>query len=229
MRYRRIAAALAAAVLCTGLCSCSGTNKDEPSAASEIVVNADGVGDLIEPPEDDPEYNLGTYRYSASGVKLYYEEENYPTDLLLFIEKLFSTYPARDYDTYRSCIHPTYVESMEEYLPKEFDYDLNTSFTNRCDTLNVQMGGSYRITRIRATVPMDGDFSDAFFDQLTPICGEGYGAKIREDSDKVYCVQLDIMVQTDEEGAGEQIFFNNSDKGMGIVIVRKDGQYYAFC
>ena len=224
MRYRRLAAALAAAVCCAGLCSCSSV-KTEPES-SAIIIHEDGAGDLMQPAEDDPEYNLGAYRCSASGVKLYYNEEEYPTALLLYLEKLFSSYPAKDYDTYLTCIHPTYVEAMEEYLPKEFEYDLKTSFTNRCDSLDEQMGGSYSLTRIKAEIPTE-DFRDEFFSQLAPICGDDYGKKIREDSDNVYCIQLYVMVTGAEES--EQLFFKNTENGMGIVVVEKDGQYYAFC
>ena len=223
MIYRRLTAALTAAVCCAGLWSCGAKTGTE---SSSMVILEDGAGELVQPAEDDPEYALGAYRCSPSGVKLYFNEEEYPASLLLYLEKLFGTYPARDYDTYLTCIHPTYIESMEEYLPKEFDYDLKTSFTNRCDSLDEQMGGSYSLTRVKADVPEE-DFSDDFFEQISHICGEDYGKKIKEDSDNVYCIQLYVMVTGSAEG--EQLFFKNTENGMGIVVVEKDGQYYAFC
>ena len=223
MRFRRCAAALTAVLCCMSVWSCS-SKAETPSSA---VIHEDGAGDVIEPAEDDPEYNLGSYRISAGGVKLYYEEENYPTALLLYLEKLFGTYAARDYDTYRSCIWPGYVEAMEEYLPKEFDYDLATSFNNRCDSLEVDMGGSYKLTRIKAEVPEE-NFSDAFFTQLAPICGDDFGEKVKGEADNIYCVQLYIMVKN-ETDTDDQLFFKNTENGMGIVVVEKDGKYYAFC
>ena len=223
MKYRRLAAALTAALCCAGLFGCSSTKAD----TSSVVIHEDGAGDLVEPAEDDPEYSLGSYRCSAGGVKLYYDEETYPTSLMLYFEKLFGTYADRDYDTYRSCIWPAYVEAMDEYLPKEFDYDLTTSFEQRCDTLQVEMGGSYRLTRIKADVPEE-DFSDEFFSQLSPICGDDFGEKVKEEADNLYCVQLYIMVMN-ETDTTDQLFFKNTEKGMGIVVAEKDGQYYAFC
>lgn len=227
MKYSRLAALMTAALCCLSLSGCGKNNKSAASSFDPASVGESGVGEVIVPPTEDEEASLGSYRYSSGGLKLYYSEEEYPTELILALEKLFSTYADRDFDTYTDCLYPSYAESMETFLQKDYQYDLNTSFTKRCDSLEEDMGGKYKLTRIKVEVP-DEDYTEDFFNQLDDICGEDYKNKVTDEVDKLYNIRLFIMVQT-EGSDTEQLFFKDTENGMGMVVAEKDGKYYAFC
>ena len=76
-------------LLCCLFTACSDNDKSE----SEIPSVAEGeAGEVITPDEDDDEYGLGEYRYSSGGTKLYYDENEYSTELMLTLEKYFKSF-----------------------------------------------------------------------------------------------------------------------------------------
>ena len=47
--------------------------------------------DIIVPDEGAEDSGLGTYRVSSSGIKLYYDETVFPEELMLTLEKYFTS------------------------------------------------------------------------------------------------------------------------------------------
>ena len=115
MTIRKMIAAAAAAVCCVSCVSCVKSGV-ESSSQSQVSVGGDGVGELITPPTDSQEAELGQYRMSAGGVKLYYDDTQIPAQVMLALEKYFTSFAERDYEAYKECVFPGYVDSMEEYL-----------------------------------------------------------------------------------------------------------------
>ena len=105
--------------------------------------------DIISPEEGAEDSGLGTYRVSSSGVKLYYDETVFPAELMLTLEKYFTSFPSADYATYSRCVFPSYITEMESFLKNNYNYDLKTSFSKQCSSLADKMKGDYRITRIK--------------------------------------------------------------------------------
>ena len=85
-------------LLCCLFTACSDNDKSE-SISSEIPSVAEGeAGELITPDEDSDEYSLGEYRYSSDGTKLYYNESEYSTELILTLEKYFKSFEENNYE-----------------------------------------------------------------------------------------------------------------------------------
>ena len=82
MRYKQLLAAASAAIFLLACASCGNDTTltvDESSSVSSSGVSSGDteptVGEVIQPKEDSAEYDLGTYRLSSTGVKLYYDED----------------------------------------------------------------------------------------------------------------------------------------------------------
>ena len=240
MRSKRYIAALSA-VLC--LCAAVSCGKSEdssivsgstkPVASEESVTeksnndasdgknNSSGtLGEKITPDEDNAEYDLGEYYVSDGGVKLYFDTEEFPEELALFMEKYFDTYVNRNFEEYRQCIYPSYVDEMYTFLQKDFNYGLDTSFSNHCDTLEAQMGGEYTITRIKLET-YDGDVTK-FFEYPSSCFGKDYYAEIKDEVDKFYDMLFFVMAK-DSDGK-EDLLVSECE----IVIAEKDGRFYTF-
>lgn len=242
--------AAAAAVMCLLACASCG-KKDEnvsisvdenQSGSSAEKIEEGSVGELITPEEGSEEYDLGSYRKSSSGVKLYYEDE-IPTELVLALEKYFTCFQDRDFDTYRSVLYPDYAARYSEYLEREYEYDLATSFELNCKGLRKNMvyeitgeyesedpeyTGDFTITRIRVEPPeltedetLD-DLKTEFFGYLDEIFDMDYYSYVSEDSDAVDYVTFYIIAEGEDEEEHRII------SGFDIVFAEKDGNYYTF-
>ena len=184
-------------------------------------------GDIIEPEEGSEEAELGSYRISDRGTKLYFEESEYPKELILTLDKYFSAYPAADYTTYTSCVFPSYIDEMEKFLEKEYEYDLKTSFAQQCSKLADQMCGDYKITRIKIEpaeeYEEDGKNNiDYYLSTLDETFGEGYGDSVKADSDDIINASFYVM---GEDAYGKEIMLVS---GYEIFFAVKDGHYYTF-
>lgn len=126
MRKNKILSVLLSAVLCLGCFAGCGKEKND-SSSTDKKENANSsstlekeetseIGELITPDKDSEEYDLGSYRISENGVKLYYEDSEYPTELVSTLEKYFTSFETGDYESYKECIFPSYIETMEKYL-----------------------------------------------------------------------------------------------------------------
>lgn len=198
--------------------------KDAPVAETQSELGS--VGEITEPEAGSEEAELGNYRLSDSGVKLYYDENEYPTELMLTLERYFTSFPAADYTTYTSCIFPSYIEKMEKFLSDEYDYDLKTSFSKQCSGLAEQMKGDYKITRIKiepAEQHEEGkDNVDSYLSTLDDIFGSGYSESVKSDSDDL--IDACFYVMGEDSNGKESMLVS----GYEIIFAVKDGKYYTF-
>lgn len=237
MRKNRISAVLLSAVLCFGCFSACGkekngsssTDKKESSGSSSVSDKEEtsaGNGELITPDEDSEEYDLGSYRISENGVKLYYEDTDYPPELISTLEKYFTSFETGDFDSYKECVFPSYIETMEKYLQENYQYGLDKSFQTQCDNLNTNMGGSFEITRIKVEKPVEVESEevgiDEFLDNLDKFFGQDYKESVKNDCDSLRYMTFSVMAK-DAEGA-ESLLVSE----FYILFAEKDGKYYTF-
>ena len=238
MRFKRYIAVFGALLCLCGAVSCGGKSSSssggaaadnadttENTAASvgsaeESTSSAD-LGEKITPDEDDEEYQLGDYYVSPKGTKLYFNTEEFPAELALFMEKYFTSYNNNDFDSYTSCLYPTYIDEMNKFLKKEYDYDLVTSFNNQCESLRSKMGGDYEITRIKIE-PYDGDVTK-FFEYPSSCFEKDYYSEIKDDVDQFYDMLFFVMAKG-SEGGEEDLLISEYE----IVFAEKDGRFYTF-
>lgn len=247
MKLTRLAAAAAMCLLACASCGKKDKNVsisvDENQSGSSAENIAEGsVGELITPEEGSAEYDLGSYRKSSSGIKLYYEED-VPTDLVLALEKYFTCFQERDFDTYKTLLYPDYASRYESYLESEYQYDLENSFELNCNGIRKTMvqeitgeydpedtgySGDFTITRIRVENPELAeeetveDLTSEFFGYLDEIFDMDYYSYVSEDSDAVDYVTFYIIAEGEDEEEHRII------SGFDIVFAEKDGKYYTF-
>ena len=191
----------------------------------ELVLGT--VGDsLISPEEGAADYNLGDYRLSSSGIKLYYDETEYPTELMLTLEKYFTSFPAADYNVYYKCLFPGYIPEMEAKNADVEGYSLKNSFIKRCASLANISRGDFKITRIKVekTAPReDGqDNVQAYFEGLNNYLGKDYYSEVKEQCDNL--VDACFYIMGENSYGQETMIVQNTD----IVFAVKDGKYYTF-
>ena len=198
--------------------------KDEE--ASDKPVELGSVGDIITPAEGSQEVELGDYRISDSGVKLYYDENEFPTEMVLTLEKFFTAFSTADYSLYTSCVFPSYVEEMEKFLKKDYDYDLKTSFATQCARLASQMKGDYKITRVKvepAEQYKEGeDNIDGYFSNLDSIFETDFYERVKSESDEL--IDACFYVMAEGSDGKESMLVSECE----IVFAVKDGKYYTF-
>lgn len=220
---------LTAAVCCLTVTACG--DKDDKSSAGETNSSAAAdipegeVGELIEPEADSQESELGAYRYSSSGVKLYYDEAEYPTELVLSLEKYFTAFADKDFEAYKQCVYPQYIDEMNIFLERDYGYDIETSFNTQCDNLSVNMGGKFTVTRVKAEKPESEDVDASlkeYFDMLGETFQKDFYTEVSDNVDEIYFMTFYIMAR-DADG-NESMLISEFD----IVFVEKDGKYYTF-
>lgn len=208
-------------LLCCLFTACSDNDKSE-SISSEIPSVAEGeAGELITPDEDSDEYSLGEYRYSSDGTKLYYNESEYSTELMLTLEKYFKSFEENNYENYKSCLYPSYIDEMNGYLKENYDYDLETSFKNQRESLSEKMGGDFKVTRIKVE-KTESDSVESYFEPLDETFGKDYYDEIKDGVDNLYYIKFYVMAENSEDT--ESLLVG----GFEIVFAEKDGKYYTF-
>lgn len=234
--------ALTAAVICLLGCAACAERSEKPK------VNESGVTDIITPDKNSEEYGLGSYRISENGVKLYYDESVYPTDLALTMERYFLTFQNDDFDGYKSLIYPDYAERYGKYLEREYDYGLDGSFGLRRDSLrdiiagevmmNMDGGeeptGDFKVTRIKIEpVEVNEEDTDetivkSFFSTYDDIFGTPYFDLVNSDVDgfRIFC----FYVFAEGEDGREHALIGGDEVNQGprVVFAEKDGKYYTF-
>lgn len=198
---------------------------DKAELDSEPLVLG-SVGKLVSPAAGSLAADLGDYRVSSGGVKLYYDEKLFPTELMLTLEKYFTALSEADYNTYRKCIFPSYLDEMDKYLAKDYGYDMKTSFAKQCSNLADMTEGDFTVTRIKLEEApdyyKDADNIDKYFGRLDELFGSGYYQSVKDDSDRIIDACFFLMGKTAE--GGERIIVGEYE----IVFAEKDGRYYTF-
>ena len=233
------------------LVSCSEVDdiSSRNSVSQTVSIGENGVSDIITPAEDSEEYGLGSYRVSESGIKLYYEDSDIPTELMLTLERYFTAFQNRDFELYKSCLASDYVERYNKYLVETYsnddeEYNLKSSFELQCSNIRNYMiqeilgtyevseddkhTGDFKITRIRAenTELLEGETNEgltkSFFEYLNEVLDMYYYTYISEQADGFRYFTFYIIADG-EDGEEHRII-----SGMDIVFAEKDGKYYTF-
>lgn len=241
--------AVIACMMCLVSCSNADEISSDNSVTQEVYVGADGVTDIIIPAEDSDEYGLGEYRISESGIKLYYEDTNIPTELMLTLERYFTSFQNRDFELYKSCLASDYIERYNKYLIENYssdneEYNLQSSFELQCSNIRNYMiqeilgtyevpdddthTGDFKITRIRAenTELLEDETTEElirnFFEYLNGVLDMDYYTYISEQADGFKYFTFYIIAEG-EDGEEHRII-----SSMDIVFAEKDGKYYTF-
>lgn len=193
---------------------------------SDKPLEFEPVGKPVTPDADALDSDLGTYRESAGGVKLYFDEADFPEELMLTLEQYFESFANSDYTLYTRCAYPDYLDKMSEYLEKEYQYDMKKSFAAQCTNLATTANGNFKVTRIKMDVPQQynegKDNLEAYFDNFTDILGEGYYEKLKQDVDNIYDGEFYLMAENNT--GNEKVLISAYE----IVCAEKDGRYYIF-
>ena len=184
------------------------------------------IGDFVTPAAEDLDGDLGSYREAADGVKLYFNDDEFPKELMLTLDQYFTSFAENDYTMYTRCVYPDYLDKMDEYLEKKYQYDMKKSFATQCTNLATTANGPFKVTRIKMDVPKQNvegeDNLEAYFKNFTDILGEGYYEQLTKDADKIYDGEFYLMAE-DRMGS-EKVLISAYE----IVCVQKDGRYYIF-
>lgn len=252
MKFNKIAAFILAAACAVGCVSCEKEKSENKAGNTEIIENIgeNEVGEIITPDENSEEYELGTYRFSSNGIKLYYEEEAVSTELMLALESYFLTLQNNDFEGYKNSLYPDYAQRYGDYLKEQYsgtmegsdEYTLENSFDMQCANLKnmlvdeltyaseteQEFSGEYKITRIRAERPTlaEGETEesriDSFFEYYKEILDVDYKSIVEKDSEGLECITFFVIVEA-EDGEEHKII-----NDMNIIFVKKDGKYYTF-
>ncbi|MBR5682682.1 MAG: hypothetical protein IKW96_05285 [Ruminococcus sp.] len=183
-------------------------------------------GELVSPEEGAADYKLGDYRVSSSGVKLYYDEAEFPQELVLTFEKYFESLQNGDYSTYYKTLFPEYVTEMEATLTAKEGHTLKDSFVNQCTRVADITQGDFKVTRIKLEKPVpreDGqDDAQSYFDMLNGYFEKDYYSVAREQSENLIPAIFYVMGETSQ---GQEIVILHDCK---IVFAVKEGKYYTF-
>ncbi len=190
-----------------------------PSSSSSEIATTDENG-FVTPDEDSAEYDLGTYKVSPGGIKLYNENGSVSDEIMNALEVYFTAFQNRDFDTYKECLFPGYADHMEVYLRNNYEYGLQESFNNQCDNLENMCGGEFTITRLRA-VPTGQDNCASFFEVLNESFDADYYSMVKEEADSITDLYFSVMADTNGE---ESLIISEFE----IVFAEKDGKYYTF-
>ena len=240
MKLKSILSAATAIAMVMSMAGCgsksenSADNSDAGNtAASQVIipVKEDGVTDIIEPEEGSKEMELGSYRQSASGVKLYYDDAQIPAGVMLLLERYFTAYANHDLEGYKACLFDQYADNMETALQRDYEYGLDVSFESQCSNLETMAAeGSgvwrdgaavpFKVARVKAEATGNDDPAE-FFDYLDTMFDMDYYEFVKSNSDKLY--DLYFYVMGDVEGT-ETLLVEDFE----IVVAEKDGRYYTF-
>ena len=196
------------------------------ACGNKIPYVAEGeLGEIITPDEKDKDYSLGEYRYSHYGTKLYFNEDDYPKDLILTFEKYFRSFTENDFETFKSCLYPAYIDNMTAFLEENYSYGLEKSFENQCKSLTG--GYNFRITSLRIK-KTDGDseeFIEEFFTSFDETFEKDFYMEVKNNTDKLYHMIFDLMADDEDDEENKEYLLLSKYE---IVFAEKDGVYYTF-
>ena len=251
LNIKKINSIIVSAILLGSFVSCDDTEKiaSENSVSNTVSMGENGVTDIITPAEDSEEYDLGSYRISENGIKLYYDDTYIPTELMLTLEKYFTSFQNKDFELYKSVLAADYIERYNKYLIENYstdneEYNLQNSFELRCQYIRNYMiqeilgtyeipeddthTGDFKITRIKAeeTTLFEGETLDGltekFFQDSNDNFEMDYYNYIKEQSDSLKYFTFYIIAEG-EDGEEHRIISE-----MDIVFAEKNGRYYTF-
>ena len=251
LNIKKFNSLIVSAILLGSFISCDDSEKtaSENSISNTVSMGENGVTDIITPAEDSEEYDLGSYRISENGIKLYYDDTYIPTELMLTLEKYFISFQNKDFESYKSVLAADYIERYNKYLIENYstdneEYNLQNSFELRCQYIRNYMiqeilgtyeipeddthTGDFKITRIKAeeTTLFEGETLDGltekFFQDSNDNFEMDYYNYIKEQSDSLKYFTFYIIAEG-EDGEEHRIISE-----MDIVFAEKNDRYYTF-
>ncbi len=248
MKFTKFAALALACACALSFVSCD--KETAESSSTSAVVDENSIGEVITPDEDAEDYDLGNYRVSGRGTKLYFGDDTIPDELMLALENYFLTLQNNDFEGYKATLYPDYAERYEKYLKENYsgtmegsdEYTLKNSFEMQCANLKnmlidsltyeseteQEFTGEYKLTRLRGERPVlqEGETEEkrieSYFEYLNEILGVDYYDIVSSDTEKIECLTFFVIVEA-EDGQEHKIV-----NAMDIVFAFKDGKYYSF-
>lgn len=248
---KKFTAVLLYALFLTAFNSCDKAEdiSSKNSVSQTVEFNENGITDIINPDENSEEYELGSYRISQSGIKLYYDESEIPTELMLTLEKYFTSFQNNDFELYKSCLASDYIERYNKYLIENYssddkEYSLKDSFELQCKNIknlmiqqitgefdvsdDTEHSGDFRITRLKAEPAelLEDETTEGltqkFFSYLDDVLDMDYYTYISEQADSLKYFTFFVIAEGEDEEEHRII------SEMDIVFAEKNGKYYTF-
>lgn len=239
MNILKMAAFLAAAACLVNTAGCE--KKEEEPIGTKTITE---LGELITPPTNKAEYNLGSYYLDETGIKLYYGDDAVSPEVMQAMKNYVLAFQNQDYDAYKANLASDYGERYDAYLQENYGYDLQHSFELQCQNLRESMlaeiyggydaentenyTGDFTIARLRVESPVlnEGETKESlireFFSYLDESFDMDYYSFVSEQADSLEYVTFFIIANGEDED--EHLIVSE----MGIVFAVKDGKYYAF-
>lgn len=248
---KKFTAVLLFALCLTAINSCDKADdiSSENTVSQTVEFNKSGITDIITPDENSEEYELGSYRISQNGIKLYYDESEISTELMLTLERYFASFQNNDFEAYKSCLASDYVERYNKYLIENYssddkEYSLKDSFELQCKNIknlmiqqitgefdvsdDTEHSGDFKITRLKAESAELGEdetteeLTKKFFSYLDNVLDMDYYTYISEQADSLKYFTFYVIAEG-EDGEEHRIISE-----MDIVFAEKNGKYYTF-
>lgn len=166
--------------------------------------NADNSDDTAEPvTESDP---------ADMNYQLDYDSNVIPDAMAKTIATYFYAIETQNYDLYTVNLDSDYQTATEKMLQEQYGYGMETSMemyhqslisaagTDDCSITAIEM--SMADEALAANYDADTDFVEEYLSAFTQVLGEDFTAQLKQDTDALYDVVLNI---TGENSSGEAI------------------------
>lgn len=166
--------------------------------------NADNSDDTAEPvTESDP---------ADMNYQLDYDSNVIPDAMAKTIATYFYAIETQNYDLYTANLDSDYQTATEKMLQEQYGYGMETSMemyhqslisaagTDNCSITAIEM--SMADEALAANYDADTDFVEEYLSAFTQVLGEDFTAQLKQDTDALYDVVLNI---TGENSSGEAI------------------------
>lgn len=166
--------------------------------------NADNSDDTAEPvTESDP---------ADMNYQLDYDSNVIPDAMAKTIATYFYAIETQNYDLYTANLDSDYQTATEKMLQEQYGYGMETSMemyhqslinaagTDDCSITAIEM--SMADEALAANYDADTDFVEEYLSAFTQVLGEGFTAQLKQDTDALYDVVLNI---TGKNSSGEAI------------------------
>lgn len=187
----------------------SSKSAQSDSSESDVVpvatdTNADNSDDTAEPvTESDP---------ADMNYQLDYDSNVIPDAMAKTIATYFYAIETQNYDLYTANLDSDYQTATEKMLQEQYGYGMETSMemyhqslisaagTDDCSITAIEM--SMADEALAANYDADTDFVEEYLSAFTQVLGEDFTAQLKQDTDALYDVVLNI---TGENSSGEAI------------------------
>lgn len=166
--------------------------------------NADNSDDTAEPvTESDP---------ADMNYQLDYDSNVIPDAMAKTIATYFYAIETQNYDLYTANLDSDYQTATEKMLQEQYGYGMETSMemyhqslisaagTDDCSITAIEM--SMADEALAANYDADTDFVEEYLSAFTQVLGEDFTAQLKQDTDALYDVVLNI---TGKNSSGEAI------------------------